>query len=123
MRGLARQFSAYTEEATRGKRNLRFLPRPLYRYDEATKNADGGIFAFVVGNDPELLVLVDCTLKPKERFWRYRFAQSTRSTTVATLDDSEVYRYEGAAKDPASPQSVYLSQHGVTTIPAVLDVD
>jgi hypothetical protein len=123
MKWIARQFSAYTEEATRGKRNLRFLPRPLYRYNESTKDADGGIFAYVVGNDPELLVLVECSQTQNESAWKYRFAQSTRSTTVAKLNDLDVYRYENAGGHPGSQQAVYLSKHGVETIPSVLDTD
>src|SRR5204863_1118807 len=34
MKAIARRFSAYTEEASRGKRELRLLPTPLDRYPE-----------------------------------------------------------------------------------------
>lgn len=123
MRSLARQFSAYTEERTRGKRNLRFLSQPLYRYDEETKDADGGIFAYVVGNDPELLILIECALTPNESAWRFRFSQSTKSTTVATLADKQVYRYDDVGGASSSSSAVYLSRHGVETIPSSLDTD
>src|SRR5262249_50886127 len=42
MKAIARRFSAYTEEASRGKRDLRLLPTPLDRYPEdSPDDADG----------------------------------------------------------------------------------
>lgn len=123
MSRIAERFSAYTEEASRGKRHLRFLPRPLYRYDESNKDADGGIFAYVVGNDPELLVLIECGLTQNDSAWQYRFAQSTRSTTVAMLNNQQIYRYEDFGGNAASPEAIYLSRHGVETIPSVLPAE
>lgn len=116
MRSLARQFSAYTEEETRGKRDLRLLPQPLYRYDESTKDVDGGLFSYVVGTDPELLILIQCDRGGDNATWRYRFVQSTQSTTIATRDNTEVYRYEKSRNDPGSPNAVYLSRHGIEVI-------
>lgn len=117
MRRLAREFSAYTQEASRGKRDLRLLPQPLYRSDELNKEIDCGLFAYVVGTDPELLILIDCNPTQDAAVWRYRFVQSTQSTTVATRNDTEVYRYEKSGKDPGAPSAVYLSRHGVEIIP------
>ena len=116
-----RRVEAHTEEATRGRRNLRFLPQPLLRFGSEARGFDGGIFAYVVGNDPELLVVVEGRLKGEEAGWRYRFAQSTRSTTVAELEKAEVYRYEHDARNPTA--AAYLSVHGIETIPAELPAD
>jgi len=121
MGAVARQISAYTEEPTRGKRNLRPLKRPLYRYAETTEDVDGGIFAYVVGNDPELLVLVECDLTGNESAWRYRFAQSTKSTTIASINEVEVYRYDSVGGASELPTAVYFSKHGVETIPSELN--
>ena len=118
MRRLARQFEASTEEQSRGKRNLRLLPQPLYRSDAAAKNLDCGLFAYVVGTDPELMVLIECDPTDEEPRWRYRFAQSTRSTTVASFMNQEVYRYQSQQNDPQSARAVYYSRHGVEVIPA-----
>src|SRR5262249_48867842 len=60
MKAIARRFSASTEEATRGKRILRLLPTPLDRYRESfSDDADGALFSLVVGNDPEVILLVE----------------------------------------------------------------
>ncbi len=120
MRNLARKFSAYTTEKSRGKRNLRLLSQPLYRYDESNKEADGGIFAYVIGNDPELLILIECGLTQNDSGWKFRFAQSTKSTTIATLDDKQIYHYDNTEAKASSQSAVYLSRHGVETIPSTL---
>ncbi|WP_068134817.1 hypothetical protein [Roseimaritima ulvae] len=120
LRRLARQFEAYTEEASRGKRVLRLLPEPLYRSDATLTNYDSGLFAYVVGTDPELLILIETDLAQDAPVWRYRFVQSTQSTTVAALNGQEVYRYEKSQANPGAVNAVYLSRHGVETIPAQL---
>ena len=117
MRNLARQFKAYTEEASRGKRDLRLLPQPLYRSDAAKMDLDCGLFSYVVGNDPELLILIECDPGQDAPVWRYRFVQSTRSTTVASFKGQEVYRYEKSRSNVESPNAVYLSRHGIEVIP------
>jgi hypothetical protein len=49
--------------------------------------------------------------------WQYGLILSTRSTSVATLDDREVWRCDSASKNPADPRSGYLSVHGIATLP------
>lgn len=119
MKGIARRFSAYTEEATRGKRVLRMLPTPLDRYrDTAAGNADGALFSLAVGNDPEVILLVE-NVEPATggSMWQYGLIQSTRSTSVALLDDQEVWRRVSDGVNPADPRNTYLSVHGIATLP------
>src|SRR6516225_5238331 len=60
MKSIARRFTAYTEEASRGKRELRLLPTPLDRFpDESPGDTDGALFSLVVGNDPEVILFVE----------------------------------------------------------------
>src|SRR5690349_9233503 len=48
----------------------RLLPKPLVRYDAAkTKSLDGALFAFVLGTDPELVVLVECDTAAEKPEW------------------------------------------------------
>lgn len=57
MRRLAGEWSA---EGQTGEAELRLLPQPVYRYPETvTGPLDGAIFAFVMGTDPELFVLLE----------------------------------------------------------------
>src|SRR5262245_43037176 len=119
MKAIARRFSAYTEEASRGKRELRLLPTPLDRYPEgAPDDADGALFSLVVGNDPEVILFVE---KGEKRaggpVWQYGLVLSTRSTSVVQLDEREVWRYDSAGKNPSDPRGGYLSVHGIATLP------
>jgi hypothetical protein len=72
MRALAGEFTVEildTRNVAKGEEQTpRLLPKPLYRYEaEQTKSLDGGLYAFVVGTDPELLLLLECdTAAPKE---------------------------------------------------------
>jgi hypothetical protein len=119
MKEISRRFTAYTEEATRGKRVLRLLPTPLDRYPEnAPEGADGALFSLVVGNDPEVILLIEKGDKPNGGLvWQYGLALSTRSTSVALLDEREVWRYDSAGKNPSDPRGGYLSVHGIATLP------
>lgn len=119
MRDIARRFSAYTEEQTRGKRVLRLMPQPLYRYPELDQGrpGDGGIFSLAVGNDPELLLIIELVDGQSGPQWQYGLARSTRSTTVAQLDEVEVWRYDAKSATPENKQNTYLSVHGIATLP------
>ncbi len=119
MKEISRRFSAYTEEATRGKRILRLLSTPMDRYPEtAPDGADGALFSLVVGNDPEVILLLEKGTKPAgDPVWKYGLVLSTRSTSVAQLDDREVWRYDSAGKNPSDPHGGYLSVHGIATLP------
>jgi len=119
MREISRRFAAYTEEAARGKRLLRLLPTPLDRYPEnAPDGADGALFSLVVGNDPEVMLLVEQEKSPGgSAAWNYGLCRSTRSTCVALLDEREVWRYDSADKNPSDPRGGYLSVHGIATLP------
>ncbi len=119
MKAISRRFSAYTDEATRGKRVLRLLPTPLDRYPESDPaGADGALFSLVVGNDPEVILLVEKDARPTEGpVWQYGLILSTRSTSVALLDEREVWRHDSSGKNPADPRGGYLSVHGIATLP------
>lgn len=59
------------------------LPRPLYRYeltDDQVKSGptiDGAVFAFVMGTDPESLLLLEAVREADGSKWRYAFARRT----------------------------------------------
>ena len=74
---------------------LRLLPNPLYRYGEVKpKNVvDGAIFAFALGTDPEMLVLLEARQDPKsaELAWYYALGSATLYFLDAYLDDKHVW--------------------------------
>jgi hypothetical protein len=74
LRQLARRLSARitSEEAT----DLRLMPNPLYRYPEQPAAAlDGGLFAFCLTTDPELIVLLEADTSAKSPAYRVAFAR------------------------------------------------
>jgi hypothetical protein len=83
MRALAGEFTVEildTRNAPKGEdQTPRLLPRPLYRYDaERTKTLDGGLFAFVLGTDPELLLLIECDTAAEKPAWWFGVARMNR---------------------------------------------
>lgn len=118
MRAISRRFSAYTEEMSRGKRNLRLLPTPLDRFPENdSSHEDGALFSLVVGNDPEVILVLAEGSSGGEPTWQYGMVRSTRSTSVALLDEKEVWRFDAADANPSDIRNGYLSVHGIATLP------
>ena len=57
MRRLA---SSFTAEIPEGESELRLLAQPVFRYREAESDVtDGAVFAYVMGTDPELFLLLE----------------------------------------------------------------
>ena len=82
------------------------------------EDSDGALFSLVVGNDPEVILLVEKGEKPAGGpVWQFGLVLSTRSTSVAMLDGREVWRYDSADKNPSDPRGGYLSVHGIATLP------
>jgi hypothetical protein len=83
MRVLAGEFAVEildTRNLIRGEEQTpRLLPKPLYRYNaEQTKTLDGGLYAFVVGTDPELLLLLECDTAAAKPAWRFGVGRMNR---------------------------------------------
>lgn len=83
MRALAAEFTVElvdTRNVTRGEEQTpRLLPKPLYRYDaERTKALDGGLYAFVLGTDPELLLLLECDTAAAKPEWQFGVGRMNR---------------------------------------------
>ena len=77
MRRLARRFQARIPSGViDGEGSLRLLPQPLYRYrSESHRVLDGGIFAFVMGTDPEIILLIEAVESQGGHEWQFAAAQ------------------------------------------------
>ena len=68
----------------------------------------GALFAFVVGTDPELLLLVEAA----EQGWRYALSRINRDALSVSLDGEVVQRFEYIAPaelfDVQQPYSCYI---------------
>lgn len=77
-----------------GESELRLMPQPIYRYPESTRGAlDGAMFAFVMGTDPELLVIVEA-VEDAAAQWRIGFVHFTNAPVEAQLNDSKIFTAE-----------------------------
>jgi hypothetical protein len=113
MRALAGEFTVElldTRNRLKGdKETPRLLPKPLYRYDlEKTKPLDGALYAFVLGTDPELLLLLECDTAAAEPEWRFGAARMNCDLIHLKRKDKIVWEVSAIkARDPEGPY-VYL---------------
>jgi hypothetical protein len=73
MRRLAEQLQADKTTREGVKRELRLLPKPVYRYESSDPDIlDGALFSFVEATDPEVFLLIEARSKGKDEYeWRY----------------------------------------------------
>jgi hypothetical protein len=84
----------------------RLLPRPLYRYDgDRTKSLDGALYAFVIGTDPELLLLIECDTAAAKPGWRFGVARMNRDAIRLNRKGATVW--EAASTRQHSPEDAY----------------
>ncbi len=93
MRRMAEAFTARISNAANEKAGeLRLLTKPLYRYPADVQGAiDGGLFAFVQGTDPEVLLLLEAVEADGKSSWRHAFARFTHTTATVQLDGQTVW--------------------------------
>jgi hypothetical protein len=89
------------------REELRLLPRPLYRYEpKAGPVIDGAVFAFVMGTDPESLLLIEAFQGDGgAATWQFGFARRTSGELEGRHQGTVVWhadRYPGT-KDPSGP--------------------
>jgi hypothetical protein len=90
---------------------LRLLPRPLYRYDLANakdpdpKLIDGGLFAFVQGTDPEVVMALEAIGTAENAVWQYACVRATSGGLEVKHGDEVVWtaRKHPPGKDPKLP--------------------
>jgi hypothetical protein len=111
MRALAGEFTVEildTRNITKGEEQTpRLLPKPLHRYDaERTKTLDGGLYAFVLGTDPELLLLLECNMAAAKPEWRFGAARMNRYRIQLKRKGETVWEVAGLKE--TGPQDAYL---------------
>jgi hypothetical protein len=97
MKGLAEKFKAtmlgWKVDST-DREELRLLSRPLYRYEpkEGGDLIDGAVFAFVMGTDPEVILLLEAVKDKDAAKWQYAFARRTSGELEARLGEAVVWK-------------------------------
>lgn len=113
MRALAKEFEG--RETTREglSRELRLLTQPLYRYESTEPEViDGGLFAFVEGTDPEIVLLIEVKTSPDGPRWEFAAARMNSITLSLTRRGSEVWSAPtipwDQARDHREPYSLFI---------------
>jgi hypothetical protein len=114
MKAVAERFKA-TMTGWRGdnadREELRPLPRPLYRYELAGVKdpdptlLDGGLFAYVLGTDPEVVLVLEAVGTAEKAGWQYAFVRATSGALEVKLGNEEVWTADKypAARNPTLP--------------------
>jgi hypothetical protein len=92
MRAFAREYSASVTGLDNDRQVLRLLPQPVYRYgrpDGAV--ADGALFAYCKGTNPEVLLLVEAVKDGNELQWHYAFARMSSRGCEVRLEEKVVW--------------------------------
>ena len=102
MKALAEKFQATMlgwKRDNTDREELRLLTRPLYRYDPKDGPVlDGAVFAFAMGTDPEVLLLVEAVEEAGKAKWQYAFARRTSGELEGRIGKEVVWQ---AARFPA----------------------
>src|SRR5207249_2109892 len=82
---------------------LQLLPKPLCRYADADSGlVDGAIFAWGVGTNPEVVVVLEARKDAEAVSWQYGLARLSAAELTVRLNKREVWKQ--AAVRGASPQ-------------------
>ena len=91
MRQIARRIRAVTAQS--GESELRLMSQPLYRYPDSVPGVgDGSVFAFVMGTDPELFLLIEARPDGDQQKWYWAFARFTHVALTAKDGERVVFQ-------------------------------
>jgi hypothetical protein len=112
MRELAAQFSVVAEYVNEQKEALRLLSTPIYRYQSAAQGiADGALFAFTKGTDPDAFLLIEARGENDSLAWQYAFARFNGSCDLRAIHkDAEVWQVNRLpGKTISDPKQPYFN--------------
>lgn len=114
MRAMAGNFSAVLldsrQNAKAERQALRLLTKPLYRYSSPNGGiADGAMFAFVLGTDAEVILLLEARETKKVSRWQYALARLNSDELVASYKEREVWRVGRATFEDRHTPYVFMT--------------
>ncbi len=113
MRGLARGFQASCLD--KGVfQPLRALTQPIYRFEGERVEEDGAIFGFVMGTDPELLLVISALQTTDGPRWHYAAARFASEPLRLTHQGETIWAF-----DDDATQLGYVSKHGIDFQPKI----
>jgi hypothetical protein len=92
MQAIVRDFSANTIDDKNSTWPLRPLTKPIYRYEaNGPSVADGALFAFAQGTDPEAFLILEAHPNGKSTRWEYALTRFTDLRIRIRLRNAEVF--------------------------------
>ena len=123
MRALAKEFVGTEVDREGQTRDLRLLTQPVYRYGGAEGPVDGGLFAFVIGTDPEVVLLIEA--RPGAdgtATWQYAAARMNSTSLRLSHKGREVWSQPewpwSVVFAHGEPYTVFTFQPGEGLVPA-----
>jgi hypothetical protein len=113
LRDLAEEFAAYSDlkgDRANARHELRLMPNPLYRYQAADEGViDGAVFAFALGTDPELFLVIEARQMEGGQGWQCAFAAMTCWAVEVKRQGQPIWSI-GERRKNRSPQSDFLTR-------------
>jgi len=117
MRRLASRFMAICfsyDPRSKEQWQLRLMPQPLHRYSGgSTELADGGLFAFAHGTDPEVILVLEAGDGQSGPVWNYGLARICGLPLEVRLGEKTIWKAPlvpvTTTPDPSKP---YITFHG-----------
>jgi hypothetical protein len=76
LKAMAGEFAASETLRSGALRELRLLTQPIYRYQSTDPDLiDGGLFAFVLGTDPDIILMIEARRTKAGPEWQYAAAR------------------------------------------------
>jgi len=96
MRAIAREFVvAKTDRDDKSEQQMRLLAQPVFRYESREAGvADGALFVFVQGTDPEVLLLVEAHATDQASDWHFALARMDSTQFSVTRKNRVVWTAE-----------------------------
>jgi hypothetical protein len=115
LRAMAEEFAATDDFLRAGWSELRLLPKPWLRYGKVGSGIeDGALFAFAIGTDPEVFLMIESRPDPAGGFrWEYALAPMTSFEVRAFWKGKQVWTlpWRKDSFDPNEPfYDMYYSQ-------------
>ena len=110
MRRLAEEFQAsISSSPLETAQPLRLQTKPLFRYSSADSGVtDGALFAYVLGTDPELFLLIEALRGDADERWLFAAARFTNRPLSLRRGEAEVWSCDVAKTyDGSQPYFIY----------------
>lgn len=116
MRAICKEFTVEKIDRDDSRQQMRLLTQPIFRYQsQAAHVADGAIFAFVQGTDPEVVLLLESRAADDRPAWHYALARMNSVTFRADYQSQEVWKADvlpwSAVFDNRGPYNILKLDH------------